>query len=167
MPTPSRSRRKAPQPPDGCTDATEAPLALSTGRRAQSKPVAVLPDFAEPVRSQLEAWWRLRRQRHKAAASTTLTSRSINALAYANSLGVLAAFADLAAESGWLSLGFEGNRGLIDRLATESSPDSCADHPGSCMVRRPAGRGPALRPTSRQSDAAERAIAMFANSPLS
>jgi hypothetical protein len=127
----------------------------------------VLPDFAEPVRSQLEAWWRLRRQRHKAAASTTLTSRSINALAYANSLGVLAAFADLAAESGWLSLGFEGNRGLIDRLATESSPDSCADHPGSCMVRRPAGRGPALRPTSRQSDAAERAIAMFANSPLS
>lgn len=166
-PAPSRNRWKASQRPDECADTAEAPSGLSTGRRAQGKPAAVLPDFAEPVRSQLEAWWRLRRQRHKAAAGTTLTTRSVNALAYANSLGVLAAFADLAAESGWLSLGFEGHRGLIDRLATEQFPNDCAVHPGSCMVPAFAGRRPALRPTSRQSDAAERAIAMLTNPSMS
>ena len=163
---PLRSRRKRPQQPRECADTSGPSPEPSTGRRAQSKPAASLPDFAEPVRSQLEAWWKLRKQRHRAAAGATLTSRSVNALAYAHGRGVLAAFADLAAESGWLSLGFDGHRALIDRLAAEQSPNDCADHSGSCMVRPQAGRGPALRPTSRQSDAAERAIAMFANSPV-
>lgn len=164
---PSRSRRKAAQEPDGCADTREPATGALAGRRAPSTAAATLPDFAEPVRAQLEAWWRLRKQRHRAASGAALTSRSVNALAYANSLGVLVAFADLAAESGWLSLGFDGHRNLIDRLATEHVPSDCTDHSGSCMVRRPAGRGPALRPTSRQSDAAERAIAIFATSSVS
>lgn len=164
---PSRSRSKAAQPLAGCADTTDPLSGPSTGRRAPSKAAATLPDFAEPVRAQLEAWWKLRKQRHRAAAGATLTSRSVNALAYAHGLGVLVAFADLAAESGWLSLGFDGHRSLIDRLASEQSQDDCADHPGTCMVRRSAGRSPALRPTSRQSDAAERAIAIFATSSVS
>lgn len=166
-PAPSRSRRKAAQPPATSADTNGPPSGPSTGRRAQSKAAAALPDFAEPVRAQLEAWWKLRKQRHRAAAGNALTSRSVNALAYAHSLGVLVAFADLAAESGWLSLGFEGHRALIGRLVAEQSPDDCTDHSGSCMVRQSAGRGPALRPTSRQSDAAQRAIAIFANSSVS
>ncbi len=166
-PAPSRSRRKAVEPSDGCADTCVPAEGALAVRRAPSRAAATLPDFAEPVRVQLEAWWRLRKQRHRAAAGSALTSRSVNALAYANSLGVLVAFADLAADSGWLSLGFDGHRDLIDRLATEQLATDCTDHPGSCMVRRPAGRGPALRPTSRQSDAAERAIAIFATSSVS
>lgn len=159
----SRSARKTPQAPVGSTD-TSAPLGSpSKGRTAQTKAAAILPAFAEVVRPQLEAWWRLRKQRHGAKAGNELQSRSVNALAFANERGVLEAFADLAAESGWISLGFAGYRDVIDRLAAEQSANDCNDRPNFCMVGGHHGRGTPQRATSRQAEAVDRAIAMFAS----
>lgn len=160
-PAGTRSAGKALVPASAATD-TSAPLrGASESRRAQRSASAPLPDYAEPVRPLLEAWWRQRRKRHRAEAQGALTSRSLNALAYAHELGVLEPFAELAAESGWLSLGFNGHRDYIAKLAAERSLNDCASHPGSCMVPGQTGRPFASRSTTRQADAAERAIAMF------
>lgn len=163
------SSRKAPQPALSTTDTTNPSTGALQARRAATKAAAALPAFAEPVRPQLEAWWRLRQQRHRAKAGDGLTTRSINALAYAHQLGVLEPFADLAAESGWLSLGFSqrrddsgnfvgGYRDVIEGLASERSQNTTTRHSGSCMVGARTGRA-----TSRQAAAADRAIAMFAS----
>ena len=164
-PEATRSARKAAQPASAATDTTTAARGASEGRRAQRSASAPLPDYAEPVRPLLEAWWRLRRKRHRAETQTALTARSLNALAYAHELGVLEAFAELAAESGWLSLGFNGHRDYIAKLAAERSLDDCGSHPESCMVPRQSARGLRPRSTTRQADAAERAIAMFSATP--
>jgi hypothetical protein len=160
-PEASSSPRKAPQRAAAATDTTKPSRGPSQGRRAQRSAAAALPDFAEPVRHLLEAWWRLRRKRHKtqAAADPALTPRSINALALAHELGVLQQFAEIAAESGWLSLGFNGHREYLAKLAADLN--DAPGHPRSCMLSGQMGRGPALRSTTRQADAAERAIAMF------
>lgn len=157
----TRSARKAPQPAPAATDTTKPRRSALQGRRAQSSAAGALPDFAEPVRHLLEAWWRLRRKRHRtqAAAEPALTPRSVNALALAHELGVLQQFAEIAAESGWLSLGFAGHREYLAKLAADLN-DSPA-HPRSCMVSGQMGRSANPRSTTRQADAAERAIAMF------
>jgi len=163
------SPRKAPQPTFAATDTTTPSAGPLQARTAATKAAATLPAFAEPVRPQLQAWWRLRQQRHRAKSGDGLTARSVSALTYANELGVLEAFADLAAESGWLSLGFSkrrdnsgnfvgGYRELIESLAAEHSQNPLPSHSGSCMVGSRTGGA-----TSRQAAAADRAIAMFAS----
>jgi len=161
QPEAARSARKAAEPAAAPTDTTAPLRGPLQGRRAQSSKAAVLPDYAEPVRPLLEAWWRLRRKRHRtqAAADPALTPRSINALALAHELGVLQQFAEIAAESGWLSLGFNGHREYLAKLAADLNDSP--GHPKPCMLSGQVGRGPAFRSTTRQADAAERAIAMF------
>jgi hypothetical protein len=72
-------------------------------------------------------------------------------------MGVLQQFAEHAAEHGWLSLGFNGHRDYINKLVAEIKADAVSQHPGSCMLHGRSG----LKATSRQSAAADRAIAMF------
>lgn len=162
-PEASSSARKAPQAPIGATDTSAPPRGPSKARTAQTKAAATLPAFAEPVRPQLEAWWRLRKQRHGAKAGDQLQARSVNALAFASERGVLEAFADLAAESGWISLGFAGYRDVVDRLAAEQITNDCNSRPNFGMNAGQHGRGFHARATTRSSEAADRAIALFAS----
>lgn len=140
----------------------KAPETLPTGATTKGGSRRALPAFAEAYRESLEAWWVLRRQRHRASSQNGLTTRSLKALTYALDQGVLEQFCDLAAESGWISLGFVGHRDVIDRLAQETSSNlnPTPGHPGSRMVN---SGHPFAGTLSRQNAAAERAKAIFAN----
>lgn len=156
-PEAARSPGKALVPAPAATDTTRGAEGPLQARKTRTKAAASLPAFAEPVRDHLEAWWRLRRKRHRAAADDALSIRSINALHYANDQGVLHQFAELAAESGWLSLGFNGHREFINKLVSDLAVDPASRRSESCTLRSRSG----LTATSRQSAAADRAIAMF------
>lgn len=151
----ARSASKAVQAAPATTDSQKPKQAASRGRNA----ARALPAFAEPVRGLLEDWWRLRKQRHRASAGDALTPRSISALEFAHSLGVLQAFAELAAESGWLSLGFNGHRDFIRKLADDQNLNN---KPGRSGFRT---LGSTHGATTRQSAAADRVIAMFSAQP--
>jgi hypothetical protein len=153
----ARSARKSLQPALAHIDTTTPPKGTSQGHAEGRAENGGLPAFAEPVRELLEAWWRLRRNRHRASASKNLSPLSIKALDYANQQGVLHQFAEHAADHGWLSLGFNGHRDYINKLVTDLGVDADSRHSESCMLRSRSGK-PA---TSRQSAAADRAIAMF------
>lgn len=158
----------APEAARGASKATEAAPAPTGSRKPKQAPsrgsrgrnaAGVLPEFAEPVRALLEDWWRLRKQRHRASAGEAMTARSISALEFAHSLGVLQAFAELAAESGWLSLGFNGHRDYIRKLADDQNLNNNAGRSGFRTLRSTQGA------TTRQSAAVDRAIAMFSAPP--
>jgi hypothetical protein len=137
---------KAPERALGCTDTKQGARATSEAHPAASS----LPPFAEAYRGNLIAWQKARQQRHKVKPEK-LTTRSLNALAYAHQQGVLEEFTQLAAEAGWLSLGFNGHRGYVDKLL--------ADRNGTASYSRSGTLG-SLRPvTTRQNQAAHDAIA--------
>lgn len=150
---------EAPTSPQKALEAAAASSASTTPRRGPSKarkPAAALPGFAEPVRPDLERWYRARHQRHKIPADEQgLSVRGVNALTYAHEHGVLVEFAALAADAGWVSLGFNGYRDYIDKLAAENL-NATSGHSESRTVS--SGRG--AWATSRQSEAVERAIAL-------
>ena len=91
-----------------------------TASKALAKATS-LPDYAEPYRESLVAWYRTRADRHKAKTGEALSARSLQALAYAHQQGVLEEFTALASETGWLSLGFNGYRVFIDELCNEQN----------------------------------------------
>ncbi len=143
--TPS-SPVKAPERLAGCTDAATPSRGGLQGRTGASS----LPVYAEPYRDQLITWQRARQQRHKVKPEK-LTARSLSALSYANQLGVLEEFTSLAAEAGWLSLGFNGYRSFIDELLAERNGQPSRSRPGTLSSRQPA--------TSRQEQACRDAVA--------
>ena len=156
-PVASSSASKAPLPAVAPTDTITPSKAASRGLRAAAAETSLLPPFAEPVRELLADWWRLRRKRHRASATPNLSALSIKALHYANDQGVLHQFAEHAAEHGWLSLGFNGHREYINKLVADLAVDADSQRSESCMLRSRSGK----HATSRQSAAADRAIAMF------
>jgi hypothetical protein len=111
------SLSKADDTAAGCTDITTPPRKAS---KALAKATS-LPDYAEPYRENLVAWYRTRADRHKAKAGEALSARSLQALAYAHQQGVLEEFTALASETGWLSLGFNGYRTYIDELSNDQN----------------------------------------------
>jgi hypothetical protein len=143
--TPSRPV-KAPEQPPGCTDAGTPSRGGLQGRTGASP----LPAYAEPYREQLITWQRARQQRHKVKPEK-LSTRSLSALAYASQLGVLEEFTSLAAEAGWLSLGFNGYRAFIDDLLAEQNGERSRSCSGTLGSRQPA--------TSRQEQACRDAVA--------
>lgn len=146
--TPSSPEKPAEQP-DECLH-----TGTVVGRASQALTGASsLPDYARPYRENLVAWYRVRQQRHKAKPLTGLTARSLTALAYAHERGVLEEFTQLAAEAGWLSLGFNGYRNYIDQLCTDGNTPTVRSRSGTL---RSAGGA-----TTRQQQAAMDAIAFF------
>jgi hypothetical protein len=80
-----------------------------------------LPDWLEPHRCQLERWQALRAKVHP-KLPRGITDRSLKALLYASQLGVLEDFCELAGESAWQSLGFNGHRAYIDKILQDRQP---------------------------------------------
>lgn len=146
--TPGRPE-KEPEQADGCLHTGTVVRKASQALTGASS----LPDYARPYRENLVAWYRVRQQRHKAQPNTGLTTRSLTALAYAHERGVLEEFTQLAAEAGWLSLGFNGYKNYIDQLCTDGNAQTL--HSRSGTLRSTGGV------TTRQQQAAMGAIAFF------
>lgn len=143
------SPEKEPGQADGCLHTGTAVRKASQALTGASS----LPDYAKPYRDNLVAWYRVRQQRHKAQPNTGLTARSLTALAYACQRGVLEEFTQLAAEAGWLSLGFNGYKNYIDQLCTDGSAQPLHSRSGTLRSVGPV--------TTRQQQAAMGAIAFF------
>lgn len=114
-----------PQPP-----AEQPPPRKRKPRPSPDDSLVELPVFAESERPLLAAWWRLRCREHPRQPRDGLTRSSANALAYAHELGVLHEFCLQASERPWISLGFNGYRGHLERLAAD-----LAGHAGSDTLR--------------------------------
>lgn len=124
-----------PQQPQQPDPSPQTPAEQPPPRKRRPRPpvddsLVELPVFAEPERALLAAWWRLRCKKHPGQPREGLTRSSADALAYANELGVLHEFCLQASERPWISLGFNGYRGHIERLAAD-----LAGHAGSDTLR--------------------------------
>ena len=118
---PAQAQQPDPQQPDPqpTTLAKQPAPRRRKPRPSPDESLVELPVFAEPERPLLAAWWRLRCAKHPGQPRDGLTRLSADALAYANQLGVLHHFCLQAAERPWVSLGFNGYRGHIERLAAD------------------------------------------------
>ena len=149
-----------PACPSKADDTAAGCTAITTPPRTASKALAratSLPDYAEPYRESLVAWYRTRADRHKAKAGEALSARSLQALAYAHQQGVLEEFTALASETGWLSLGFNGYRTFIDELLNDKNGVAAPGRFGS----RTLGFGG--RATTRGQEALNGALAFWAS----
>lgn len=155
----SETQPKTPKPARGPRKARKAASEPSD----ESLP---LPPCAEPFRALVVAWWKLRCKAHKDAPRVGLSSRTVEALLFAEERGVLRQFCEIASTKKWESLGFKGYRQFIEELAADEAIDGFstilngrAGHPRSRTV---SSGQPYFRSTSRQSEAVDRAIAAFA-----
>ena len=81
-------------------------------------PAAIeLPDWLESYREPLTAWLEKRKKKHK--LDPELSTLTIRALEYANSLGILQIYCEYISEYNWMSLGFAGYKEAIDKLARD------------------------------------------------
>jgi hypothetical protein len=98
-----------------------SPTKKTRGRNQQVKSYLLpqLPEFAEPYRPHLQEWWDMRCRKHKSADRTQLSSKTLDALALAEKLGVLKEFCEYAAEKDWMSLGFAGHTEYLQKLAKD------------------------------------------------
>lgn len=87
-------------------------------RQPKQSPAGVeLPDWLEAYREPLTQWLESRKKKHK--LEPTLSTLTIRALEYANSLGVLQYYCEYVSETGWRSLGFPGYKETINKLARD------------------------------------------------
>lgn len=119
---------------DACQNEPEAPMVPASASERKRKaprtkpmdgPVA-LPAFAEPYRDHLASWWRLRCKTHPKLDRSGLGIRSVEALTYAYGLDVLRQFCEIASGKGWESLGFNGYRGYLQKLAADEQATALA-----------------------------------------
>lgn len=111
---------------DELVPAEEAPGAPATPpRRLRRRPGASdrlqLEGWLEPHRQALEKWMAQRAKVHP-KLPREITQRSLTALQYAKESNVLQDFCELASESGWQSLGFNGYKSYIDKIVQEKEP---------------------------------------------
>jgi hypothetical protein len=121
---------------DAPADPTPEPPPAAPARRPRSRSAASaqleLEDWLEPHRQALERWMA---QRMKAYPKLPreITTRSLTALQYAKELNVLQDFCELASESCWQSLGFNGYKSYIDKIVQEKQPGKPARPPMSAI----------------------------------
>lgn len=88
-------------------------------RQPKQPPAGVdLPDWLEPYREPLTRWTANRKKKHK--LEPELSTLTIRALEYANSLGILQEFCEYISEVSWVSLGFAGYKSTIDKIAKDN-----------------------------------------------
>jgi hypothetical protein len=145
-----------PQPGAVAVEAAAEPPSQSRRRKAKAAESFPLPDYAEPFRPLVVAWWRARCAKHPRSEGEGLTTLSLSGLAYAHKRGVLEQFLEHAAAAGWLSLGFNGHRRFIETLISDLAVTPC--HSESGMVRF-GDQQP--RPLTRQAEAVNRAAALI------
>lgn len=86
--------------------------------RGGQPPAAIeLPSWLEEYREPLTAWLEKRKKKHK--LDPELSTLTIRALEYANSLGILQIYCEYISEYSWVSLGFAGYKDAIDKLAKD------------------------------------------------
>lgn len=155
----SRTQPKTPKPARGRHKAQEA--------ASKSSRVSLpLPTCAEPFRELLAAWWSLRCRTHPKLPRVGLNSRSVNALLYAEQFGVLQQFCELASEAAWQSLGFNGYRQYIEKLAQDESQPTQYGTSGRSGFRTVSSARQAY-PTSKQETALRQVMAQYAAEPCS
>ena len=145
-----------PKPEAVAVEATAEPPSQRRGRKAKAAERFPLPDYAEPFRPLVVAWWKARCAKHPRAEGEGLTTLSLSGLAYAHRRGALEQFLQHAATSGWLSLGFNGHRRFIETMISDLAVTPC--HSESGMVRF-GDQQP--RPLTRQAEAVNRAAALI------
>lgn len=110
----------------------DPPVSPGQGKRPPASAGIELPDWLEPHREYLASWLENRRKRHRLPPE--LSSLTLKALEYAQSLGILQTYCEYASERSWQSLGFAGYRETIDKLAKEHLRASSGSKPAMAPI---------------------------------
>lgn len=111
-----------------------AAKSIKSGRRGAPDAADLPPDAPDlpPELSELLlAWWRRRCKAHPRADRLSLGRFNLRAIQLADQEGVLEDYLNKGIEAGWLSLGHQGMKRLVDELKASRSANP---HTGSSML---------------------------------